>query len=124
MAAQAGYSSPVAVFCCLRQSEYSVSGSVTPNKFLTLRKVLFPVETNSPGIEKVCFHETDWKANKEWVLRNRRLIEEGDEDALPFLQLYLSTSKCDVFRKDVSVTVGNTGRKYFGLNPLLSLFKA
>ena len=51
-------------------------------------------------------------------------MEAGDSDALPYVQLYLTTSKTDVFRKDVSVTVGNTGRKHFGLNPLLSLFKA
>ena len=65
MGAQAGFSSPVATFCCLRMSEYTVSDSVTPNKFLTLRKVLYPVETNSPGKGNVCFHEKDHEANKE-----------------------------------------------------------
>ena len=58
------------------------------------------------------------------MLRNLKLIEEGHEDALPYLQLYISTSKCDIFRKDVTVTVGNTKLKHYGLNPLLSLFKA
>ena len=65
MAAQAGYASPVASFCCLRQSEYTVSDSVSPSKYLILRKVLFPIETATPGKGNACFHEEDWKANKE-----------------------------------------------------------
>ena len=58
------------------------------------------------------------------MLNNLKLIESKHKDALPYLQLYLTTSKCDVFRKDVCVTISNTGKDHFGLNPLLSLFKA
>ena len=43
-------------------------------------------------------------------------------DALPFLQLHISCSKTDIFRKDVLVTVSNTSLE-FGLYPLLAFFR-
>ena len=65
MAAQVGFSSHVALFGCLRRSEYTVSDSVTPNKFLTNRKVLYPVEKATTGKGNICFHEDDWERNND-----------------------------------------------------------
>ena len=65
MAAQAGFSTPVAVMCCLRQGEYTVTSKTTSERFLTLRKVLYPVESASLGEGKKCFDEKDWEANRD-----------------------------------------------------------
>ena len=59
MAAQAGFASPVAVYGCLRQGEYTVTSASTPERFLTLRKVLYPIESASLGDGKKCFDEND-----------------------------------------------------------------
>ena len=69
------------------------------------------------------FHETDWKSNNEWVKKQLKLIEDNSKEALDFLQIFITTSKTDVFRRDVTVTVGNT-RRGVHLNPLRALLKA
>ena len=59
MGTQFGCAMVVSVFCCLRQSEFSVNDKMTSNKYLLLRKVSFSREAVSPGEGRRCFHETD-----------------------------------------------------------------
>ena len=63
MAIQARGASVLAVYCCLRGSEYLVKTDVD-YRTLLLDNISFPIEGRSPGAGKKCFDVTNSNANK------------------------------------------------------------
>ena len=59
MGMQFAMSLVVACFTCLRQSEYSVSDSVPPERYPVLRNAVCGLDTTSPDEDVKIFHEKD-----------------------------------------------------------------